>query len=100
MTAAETIREKVYTHTMQQMRFNKGLPVATSQIERLDEDSLLYLERGFLNVLLWDGNEMKLTKRYRIEYDEPEDLYFLGNAMKHPHGPLSERQRLEQQEPE
>jgi hypothetical protein len=69
------------------MQWNKGLPISTSQLERLDKDSFLYLERGFINILKWDGKELRLVKRYRIDYNEGDDLYFLNNAMKHPHGP-------------
>ena len=96
LTTVNTLGEKAYDQILGKMRFNKGLPVATSHLERLDEDSLLYLERGFVNILKWDGNEMELTKRYRIEYDEPEDFYYLGDAMKHPHGPRNKQQENEQ----
>jgi len=82
--AAEQVGRRVYHSLMDKLRYNKGLPIATSQLERLDKDSFLYLERGFINILKWDGKDMSLVRRYRIEYDEAKNLYYLDNTMQKP----------------
>jgi uncharacterized protein YjbI with pentapeptide repeats len=66
---------------MSRIRYNNGLPVATSQLERLDDRSFLYVDRGALNVLRWDGDELRLVKRYRMEYDAERNLHYLDEYM-------------------
>ena len=64
------------------IRYNTGVPLATSQLERLDDRSFLFLDRGALNVLRWDGDELQLVKRYRLEYDAERNLYYLDEYLK------------------
>jgi uncharacterized protein YjbI with pentapeptide repeats len=59
---------------------NRGLPVSETSLQRLDDNTFMYLERGTINILKWDGKDLSLTKRYQIQYDEPQNFFFLDEA--------------------
>jgi uncharacterized protein YjbI with pentapeptide repeats len=63
------------------LRYNSGIPVSTPQFERLDDRSFAFVDRGFIHVLRWDGEGFTLTRRYRIEYDEEKNEFFLENRV-------------------
>lgn len=66
---------------VERLRYNSGIPVASPQLQRLDDETFAYIERGFIHVLTWDGRDLRLVRRYRIDYREDLNLYFLHNSM-------------------